>query len=142
MPTLLTMDGLYLYTSSVKIFLVNLFSRLQKISKHVPLCTRTPRIRKCFHPQQNYDVTPNWRIRVNLIAYVSNLLRLVIYNPRFNTSERGHHPTNPYLPTVPHHAGQSRISTSLICPARIAGIGRMSRIEPIDLKYLHDIQKI
>ena len=38
-------------------------------------------------------------------------------------------------------AGQSRISTSLICPARIAGIGRMSRIEPIDLKYLHDIQK-
>ena len=57
------MDGLYLYTSSVKIFLVNPFSRVQKISKHVPLCTRAPRISKCFHPQQNDDdVTPNWRI--------------------------------------------------------------------------------
>ena len=64
--TLLKMDGLYLYTSSVKIFLVNPFSRLQKISKRVPLCTRAPRISKCFH-----FIIPTWVkiIKANIYTY-------------------------------------------------------------------------
>ena len=84
MPTLLKMDGLYLYTSSVNFFLVNPFSRLQKISKHVSLCTRAPRIRKCFHPRQNYDdVTPNRRIVS--FSYISYSSCFCIYKISFDT---------------------------------------------------------
>ena len=46
------MDGLYLDTSSIKCFLVNPFSRLQKISKGVPLCTHwgCPQNTQMFSP--------------------------------------------------------------------------------------------